>query len=70
LPTIDAVLFSHDQHADNRDLAGRALLPRAQQVLTTPDGARRLGGHARGVANWETIDVESAGERVGLRSHG
>src|SRR3954451_233496 len=39
---IDAVLLSHDQHADNLDDAGRAFLPRAGVVLTTAPGARRL----------------------------
>ncbi len=32
---IDAVLLSHDQHGDNLDRAGRALLPLAGRVLTT-----------------------------------
>src|ERR1051325_9041091 len=45
---IDAVLLSHDQHFDNLDRSGRALLPRAGRVLTTMAGAARLGGHAEG----------------------
>jgi L-ascorbate metabolism protein UlaG (beta-lactamase superfamily) len=65
LPPIDAVLLSHDQHADNLDNAGRAFLPRAIQVLTTRDGAARLGGTARGLDIWESIDVvNNAGDRV------
>jgi hypothetical protein len=45
---IDAVLLSHDQHGDNLDRSGRALLAHADVVLTTPEGADRLG---RGVAD-------------------
>ena len=43
---IDAVLLSHDQHADNLDHSGKAFLTRAKRVLTTEVGAKRLGGHA------------------------
>lgn len=57
LEPIDAVLLSHDQHNDNLDPAGRAFLSQAKQVLTTPAGAQRLGGMARGVAPWETVDL-------------
>ena len=32
---IDAVLLSHDQHADNLDNSGKHFLPRAKRVLTT-----------------------------------
>jgi L-ascorbate metabolism protein UlaG (beta-lactamase superfamily) len=51
---IDAVLLSHDEHPDNLDTAGRALLTRAGQVLTTTSGAARLGGGAIGLAPWAT----------------
>src|ERR1700722_6731008 len=40
----DAVLLSHDQHADNLDRAGRDFLATAPLTLTTPAGAARLGG--------------------------
>lgn len=43
---FDAVLLSHDQHADNLDLAGRELVAdagRVARVVTTVPGARRLG---------------------------
>lgn len=62
---IDAVLLSHDQHGDNLDDGGRALLPRAKQVLTTRQGARRLGGRAVGLRPWDQADIVSeAGERL------
>ena len=38
---IDAVLLSHDQHADNLDISGRAFLPKARLVFTTAAGADR-----------------------------
>ena len=56
---IDVVLLSHDQHADNLDLAGRALLPSASRVLTTKAGAARLGGNAEGLAPWETAELKA-----------
>jgi L-ascorbate metabolism protein UlaG (beta-lactamase superfamily) len=56
---IDAVLLSHDQHDDNLDEAGRALLPSAGTVVTTVSGAKRLGGSARGLAPWETTRLEA-----------
>jgi L-ascorbate metabolism protein UlaG (beta-lactamase superfamily) len=42
---FDAVLVSHDQHADNLDLAGRALIAdeeRVARVITNTTGAKRL----------------------------
>src|SRR5258708_16156923 len=45
---VDAVLLSHDQHADNLDHSGKAFLAKAKRVLTTVAGAKRLGGHAQG----------------------
>ena len=51
---IDAVLLSHDQHADNFDDAGRQLAAKASTILTTPAGADRLKGNARGLAPWES----------------
>jgi L-ascorbate metabolism protein UlaG (beta-lactamase superfamily) len=50
---LDAVLLSHDQHSDNLDHAGRALLARTPRVLTTVAGASRLGGSAHGLRPWE-----------------
>jgi L-ascorbate metabolism protein UlaG (beta-lactamase superfamily) len=58
LGTIDAVLLSHDQHADNLDDAGRALLPGIPRVLTTVAGARRLGhAGALGLAPFASTTV-------------
>ncbi|CAM5592169.1 MBL fold metallo-hydrolase [Streptomyces aurantiogriseus] len=61
LGPVDAVLLTHDHHADNLDTAGRALLPSAGIVLTTVSGAGRLGGNARGLAPWATWRLESPG---------
>ena len=58
---IDAVLLSHDHHADNLDDAGRALLPSAGTVVTTVSGAKRLGGNALGLQPWSTTRLETAG---------
>jgi L-ascorbate metabolism protein UlaG (beta-lactamase superfamily) len=54
---IDAVLLSHDHHFDNLDASGRAFLPSADRVLTTVDGAQRLGGHAVGLKPGESATV-------------
>jgi L-ascorbate metabolism protein UlaG (beta-lactamase superfamily) len=54
---IDAVLLSHDQHADNLDHSGKDFLPRAKRVLTTIAGAKRLGGHAEGLAPWASVEL-------------
>lgn len=58
---VDAILLSHDHHADNLDDAGRALLPSAGAIVTTPAGAKRLGGAARGLEPWSTTRLEAPG---------
>jgi len=57
LGRIDAVLLSHDQHPDNLDEAGRALLAGVPLVLTTELAAQRLGGAARELPSWERTAV-------------
>lgn len=64
LGPFDAVLLSHDHHADNLDHAGRRLLASAKRVLTTPEGAGRLGGNSIGLAAWQSTDLEAPGGRV------
>ena len=62
---VDVVLLSHDQHADNLDTLGREFLAGAGQVLTTPQAAERLGGHAKGLQEWESVEIARAdGERL------
>ncbi|ROO85862.1 L-ascorbate metabolism protein UlaG (beta-lactamase superfamily) [Actinocorallia herbida] len=61
LPPLDAVLLTHDHHADNLDDAGRALLPSAGTVLTTASGARRLGGGAIGLRPGDTHELTVPG---------
>ncbi|OXM54196.1 MBL fold metallo-hydrolase [Amycolatopsis alba] len=57
LGRIDAVLLSHDEHPDNLDHSGRKLLADVPLTLTTPSGAGRLGGTAKGLATWETVEL-------------
>src|SRR5262249_26967999 len=40
---LDAVLLSHDQHADNFDRSGKAYAMCAPRLFTTLAGAQRLG---------------------------
>ena len=51
---LDAVLLTHDQHLDNLDRAGRAMLPSVAATYTTTAGAGRLGGNALGLLPFET----------------
>ncbi len=64
LGPIDAVLLSHDEHADNLDESGRALLSRVPAIFTTPEGARRLAGNARGLAPWQSEVIGQGALRV------
>jgi L-ascorbate metabolism protein UlaG (beta-lactamase superfamily) len=64
---VDAVLLSHDQHADNLDRAGRAFLAKAPLTLTTPTGASRLaedGIGLRGLAPWQHVDLPRDGREA------
>jgi len=57
LGPLDAVLLSHDQHPDNLDTSGRALLAEVPLVLTTRSAAARLGGTTRAMAPWDAVDL-------------
>jgi L-ascorbate metabolism protein UlaG (beta-lactamase superfamily) len=62
--SADAVLLSHDQHADNLDRGGRAFLAKAPLTLTTASGAARLaedGISVRGLAPWQHVDLARDG---------
>ncbi|MEV8066709.1 MBL fold metallo-hydrolase [Streptomyces sp. NPDC085995] len=61
LGNIDVVLLSHDQHPDNLDRSGRALLADVPLTLTTRGGADRLGGTARGLAPWDSTVLPGPG---------
>ncbi|MGW3654416.1 MBL fold metallo-hydrolase [Streptomyces sp. NPDC005151] len=67
LPRIDAVLLSHDEHADNLDVTGRTLLA-GRPVVTTVSGAERLGGAAIGLAPWATHELTVAGRTLRITS--
>jgi L-ascorbate metabolism protein UlaG (beta-lactamase superfamily) len=58
---VDAVLLSHDQHADNLDTLGKAALRRAGRVFTTRAGAARLGGSADGLRPWDARELAKPG---------
>jgi L-ascorbate metabolism protein UlaG (beta-lactamase superfamily) len=60
---VDAVLLTHDHHADNLDAAGRALLADVPQVVTTVEGAGRLGGGGAvvGLVPWASTRLEAPG---------
>ena len=60
LGPIDAVLLTHDHHADNLDGEGRELLASAGVVVTTAGGAARLGSHARGLEPWSSTELRAA----------
>ncbi|MEO3754446.1 MBL fold metallo-hydrolase [Streptomyces sp. B6B3] len=61
LGPVDVVLLSHDEHPDNLDHSGRALLADVPLILTTPGGGQRLGAAARGLADWESIELDRPG---------
>lgn len=58
---VDAILLSHDHHADNLDDSGRKVLDGSPVVITTASGARRLGAPARGLKPWESTSLTAAG---------
>jgi L-ascorbate metabolism protein UlaG (beta-lactamase superfamily) len=58
---VDAILLSHDQHADNLDPAGKQVVAAAALTLTTPAAAGRLGGSTRGLAAWASASLPRPG---------
>ena len=61
---VDAVLLSHDQHADNLDDSGREFLSRGKRVLTTVVGAERLGGRVEGLLPWVSTELSKGGRSL------
>ncbi|MER5889958.1 MBL fold metallo-hydrolase [Streptomyces sp. NPDC001941] len=57
---IDAVLLSHDQHDDNLDDSGRALLKEIPVVYSTPGAQKRLGDHVTGLKPWDAKELKTA----------
>jgi L-ascorbate metabolism protein UlaG (beta-lactamase superfamily) len=55
--SFDVALVTHAQHDDNLDPSGRAVLARAGRVITTRPSARRIGGSAEGLREWESTQV-------------
>jgi L-ascorbate metabolism protein UlaG (beta-lactamase superfamily) len=66
LGAVDAVLISHDEHADNLDVEGRRFASEAPLIVTHPGAATRLGGSAHGLSPWEAIELPSADGLPGL----
>ena len=70
LGPVDAVLLSHDHHADNLDDLGRALLPGVGTVVTTRPGSSRLrAANVRGLSAGELHPADRAGQ-ADARGHG
>lgn len=57
----DAILLSHDQHADNLDEEARALFVEAPKVVTTRSAAERIGGRVIGLAPFASLPVDGPG---------
>ncbi|HEX5412027.1 MAG TPA: hypothetical protein VFZ27_09205 [Terriglobia bacterium] len=61
---VDAVLLSHDQHFDNLDHEGRAMLGKAGCVFTTASGGERLGGQTVGLKCWQSATLSAPDGRT------
>lgn len=61
LGRVDAVLLSHDHHADNLDQRGRSFLTQVPRVLTTEAGAARLRANALGLSPWQSTTLQTPG---------
>src|SRR3954464_5318153 len=55
---IDVILLSHDQHDDNLDARGRALVAQVPRLLTTRAAAKRLK-KGTALAAWETTELKT-----------
>jgi L-ascorbate metabolism protein UlaG (beta-lactamase superfamily) len=60
LGKVDAILLSHDHHADNFDDAGREFAKSVARVVTTVSGARRVGSNAIGLAPWSSTEIKAS----------
>jgi L-ascorbate metabolism protein UlaG (beta-lactamase superfamily) len=54
---VDVVLLSHDQHADNLDASGQALLSQVPLALSTPEAAARQVD-VQGLEPWQRVVLE------------
>ncbi|SDG05338.1 L-ascorbate metabolism protein UlaG, beta-lactamase superfamily [Blastococcus aurantiacus] len=54
---VDAVLLSHDEHADNLDGGGRRYLATVPLVLSTLGAVQRLGGTLTSRPAWGSLDL-------------
>jgi L-ascorbate metabolism protein UlaG (beta-lactamase superfamily) len=64
--SVDAVLLSHDQHADNFDNVGKAYAKQMPRLFTTVAGAQRLAGRAEGLAPSQSKELTKS-DGVSLR---
>lgn len=56
---VDAVLLSHDEHADNLDVAGRSYLSTVPLTMSTAGAVGRLGGTTTSRPSWGSLDLTS-----------
>lgn len=54
---VDAILLSHDQHADNLDASGQALLSQVPVAFSTPEAADRQAA-VHGLEPWQRAVLE------------
>ena len=57
LGDADAVLLSHQDHADNFDTAGRRYAAQAARTITGAHAAQRLSANAVGLQPWQTTQL-------------
>ncbi|KAI2627673.1 Metallo-hydrolase/oxidoreductase [Hypoxylon sp. NC1633] len=68
LPPVDIVLLSHEDHPDNLDDLSRSRLLDGRRVLTTVDGASKLGPRpgVQGLKAWEKTSLNVGGRRFDI----